>query len=203
LIQVSGSPTINIAANGIRHRENKILFVDDFVWNHTVAAAGINYEKLLRLSLLVSDSRGRSCLWVGTLSIVLWNGAWKSRVRGSMEWRGVSYAVRFNGHQPKHLIAGPSASADCGLRRELQRAGHPLHRNVLDEGAQVGEIEQFTKVEQLLLDAHKKSDARKLASDSELPGCLSEQHYRLGRGFLFGRSTRLGWAGPGSAGLSD
>ncbi|WP_223176414.1 hypothetical protein, partial [Stenotrophomonas cyclobalanopsidis] len=53
----------------------------------------------------------------------------------------------------------------------------------------VGEVEQVTKVEQLLLDGHKKSDARRLASDSDWPGCLSEQHYGPGRGFLFG----LGW----------
>ncbi|WP_223176421.1 hypothetical protein, partial [Stenotrophomonas cyclobalanopsidis] len=48
----------------------------------------------------------------------------------------------------------------------------------------VGEIEQVTKVEQLLLDGHKKSDARRLASDSDWPGCLSEQHYGLWSGLF-------------------
>lgn len=93
----AGAATINVAGNGIRYRENKILFVDTFEWDHTVPSAGINYEQLLSLSLLVSDSRGRSFLWKGTVSVVLWDGAWESRTRGSMEWRGVPYAVKFNG----------------------------------------------------------------------------------------------------------
>ncbi|WP_246161340.1 hypothetical protein, partial [Stenotrophomonas cyclobalanopsidis] len=54
----------------------------------------------------------------------------------------------------------------------------------------VGEVEQVTKVEQLLLDGHKKSDARRLASDSDWPGCLSEQHYGHAPGFLFAGETR-------------
>lgn len=93
----AGAATINVAGNGIRYRENKILFVDTFEWDHTVPSAGINYEQLLNLSLLVSDSRGRSYLWKGTVSVVLWDGAWESRTRGSMEWRGVPYAIKFNG----------------------------------------------------------------------------------------------------------
>ncbi|KPG65839.1 hypothetical protein AN993_21350 [Stenotrophomonas maltophilia] len=93
----AGAATINVAGNGIRHRQNKILFVDTFEWDHTVPSAGINYEKLLSLSLLVSDSRGRSYLWKGTVSVVLWDGAWQARTRGSMEWRGVPYAIKFNG----------------------------------------------------------------------------------------------------------
>jgi hypothetical protein len=40
-----------------------------------------------------------------------------------------------------------------------------LDWNVLSEGAQVGEVEQLAQVEQLLLEGHKKSDARNLASD--------------------------------------
>lgn len=86
-----------MAGKGIRNRQNKILFVDTFEWDHTVPSAGINYEKLLSLSLLVSDSRGRSYLWKGTVCVVLWDGAWQARTRGSMEWRGVPYAIKFNG----------------------------------------------------------------------------------------------------------
>lgn len=93
----AGAATINVAGNGIRYRENKILFVDTFEWDHTVPSAGINYEKLLSLSLLVSDSRGRSYLWKGTISVVLWDGSWQFRTRGAMEWRGIGYAIKFNG----------------------------------------------------------------------------------------------------------
>lgn len=63
-----GAATINIAANGIRYRENKILFVDDFEWDHTVAAAGLSIEKTFQVSLLVSDSIGRSYVWVGVIT---------------------------------------------------------------------------------------------------------------------------------------
>lgn len=63
-----GAATINIAANGIRYRQNKILFVDDFEWDHTVAAAGLNIEKTFQVSLLVSDSIGRSYVWVGVIT---------------------------------------------------------------------------------------------------------------------------------------
>ncbi|WP_222431274.1 hypothetical protein [Xanthomonas vasicola] len=38
--------------------------------------------------------------------------------------------------------------------------GYPLHRDVLRKCAQVGKVEELTKVEQLLVDGYKKSDAR-------------------------------------------
>jgi len=49
-------------------------------------------------------------------------------------------------------------------RRGLARMPS-LDWNVLSEGAQVREVEQLAQVEQLLLEGHKKSDARNLASD--------------------------------------
>lgn len=61
----AGAATINIAGNGIRYRENKILFVDDFEWDHTVAAVGLNHDAEYRLTLQVSDSAGRSAIWRG------------------------------------------------------------------------------------------------------------------------------------------
>ncbi|MBD3684100.1 hypothetical protein H3005_19795 [Stenotrophomonas sp. Br8] len=65
----AGEATVNIAGNGIRHRENKILFVDAFEWDHTVAAAGIDHEATLCITLLVSDSAGRSTLWAGCIEV--------------------------------------------------------------------------------------------------------------------------------------
>jgi len=64
-IAPAGAATINIAGNGIRYRENKILFVDDFEWDHTVAAVGLDHEAEYRLTLMVSDSAGRSAIWRG------------------------------------------------------------------------------------------------------------------------------------------
>ncbi|MHC2115188.1 hypothetical protein ACYPJF_06760 [Stenotrophomonas geniculata] len=64
-IAPAGAATINIAGNGIRYRENKILFVDDFEWDHTVAAVGLDHEAEYRLTLQVSDSAGRTAIWRG------------------------------------------------------------------------------------------------------------------------------------------
>ncbi len=64
-IAPAGAATINIAGNGIRYRENKILFVDDFEWDHTVAAIGLDHEAEYRLTLQVSDSAGRTAIWRG------------------------------------------------------------------------------------------------------------------------------------------
>lgn len=64
-IAPAGAATVNIAGNGIRFRENKILFVDDFEWDHTVAAVGLDHEAEYRLTLQVSDSAGRTAIWRG------------------------------------------------------------------------------------------------------------------------------------------
>lgn len=61
----AGAATVNIGSNGIRYRENKPLFVDDFEWDHTVAAVGLDHEAEYRLTLMVSDSAGRSAIWRG------------------------------------------------------------------------------------------------------------------------------------------
>lgn len=66
-IAPAGAATINIAGNGIRYRENKILFVDDFEWDHTVAAVGLDHQEEFRLTLQVSDSAGRSAIWKGVI----------------------------------------------------------------------------------------------------------------------------------------
>lgn len=61
----AGAATVNIASNGIRFRENKPLFVDDFEWDHTVAAVGLDHQAEFRLTLQVTDSAGRSAIWRG------------------------------------------------------------------------------------------------------------------------------------------
>ncbi|EKT4090802.1 hypothetical protein QEG23_000272 [Stenotrophomonas maltophilia] len=66
----ANAATINVAGNGIRYRENKILFVDAFEWDHTVSASGINHEAVLALTLQVSDSLGRSTIWSGIVRVV-------------------------------------------------------------------------------------------------------------------------------------
>ncbi|MBH1637327.1 hypothetical protein I5U65_19765 [Stenotrophomonas maltophilia] len=68
-IAPAAAATINIGSNGIRYRENKPLFVDDFEWNHVTAGAEINYETTLCITLLVSDSAGRSVQWAGCIQV--------------------------------------------------------------------------------------------------------------------------------------
>lgn len=65
-----GATTVNIASNGIRYRENKPLFVDEFEWNHTVAVVGINYEAEYTVSLQISDSAGRATIWKGKIRVM-------------------------------------------------------------------------------------------------------------------------------------
>ncbi|MNE89639.1 hypothetical protein D3C80_1870720 [compost metagenome] len=48
---------------------------------------------------------------------------------------------------------------------EVECAGNPFDRDVLGEGAEVGESKEISEVEQLLLNGHKKSDTRRLVSD--------------------------------------
>lgn len=48
----------------------------------------------------------------------------------------------------------------------LSALATPLNRDILGESAEVGEIEEIAEVEQLLLNGHKKSDTRRLVSDS-------------------------------------
>lgn len=64
-----GAATINVAGNGIRYRENKILFVDNFQWDHTVPSAGINFETVFNVVLRVNDSTGRSFVWSGQITV--------------------------------------------------------------------------------------------------------------------------------------
>jgi len=78
-------------------------------------------------------------------------------------------------------IAGQTPPPVGGLGGQVQRGRDPLDWNVLSEGAQIGEVEQFTQVEQLLLERHKKSDAEawhRIFGEAPLElKCLSEQHY--------------------------
>lgn len=64
-----GAATINVAGNGIRYRENKILFVDNFQWDHTVPSTGINFERVFNIVLRVNDSIGRSFVWSGPITV--------------------------------------------------------------------------------------------------------------------------------------
>ncbi len=72
---------------------------------------------------------------------------------------------RHTEHQPKHLITGQTPSTYGCLRGKTQRGFHPPDRDVLSKGTQIGKVEQVAQIEQMLLESHKKSDARVLASD--------------------------------------
>jgi hypothetical protein len=63
------------------------------------------------------------------------------------------------------LISGQTTPANGRLTRQIQCRRYPFKGNVLSKSAQVAEVEKVAEVEQVLLNRHKKSDARGLASD--------------------------------------
>lgn len=65
----ANASTVNIACHGLRKRQNRELWADDFSWDHKVAHAGINIETTLNLTLRVRDSAGRTALWSGVINI--------------------------------------------------------------------------------------------------------------------------------------
>ncbi|HAL21585.1 MAG TPA: hypothetical protein DCP40_02455 [Stenotrophomonas sp.] len=75
----AGAALVNVAARGIRNRENKALFIDQFQWDH-LQLTGINTTRVFNLGLMVRDSAGRSYLWRGKLRVSRgeWNGTWET-----------------------------------------------------------------------------------------------------------------------------
>ncbi len=59
--------TVNVAGVGVRHRENKDVWIDSFSWSHTVAAAGMIGLDTFDLTLVVRDSAGRSVVVRATI----------------------------------------------------------------------------------------------------------------------------------------
>lgn len=87
-----GSATVNVAAVGIRNRENKPVWIDEFSWDH-VAASGINADAVLNLTLRVRDSAGRSVLWQGKISVQARPTVYRAMIRPSATGvRGITYA---------------------------------------------------------------------------------------------------------------
>ena len=66
----ANASTVNIACHGLRKRQNRELWADDFSWDHKVAHAGINIETTLNITLRVRDSAGRTALWSGQVEIM-------------------------------------------------------------------------------------------------------------------------------------
>lgn len=62
--------TVNIAANGIRKRQNRLVWVDNFKWDltYTEVIEPINPDESYYLELMVRDSTGREAFWNGTIN---------------------------------------------------------------------------------------------------------------------------------------
>jgi hypothetical protein len=71
---------VNVSARGIRNRQNKPLFIDDFSWDHQ-QLTGIAIETVLALTLRVRDSGGQSYLWRGQIRVAYayWDNNWNVR----------------------------------------------------------------------------------------------------------------------------
>lgn len=128
----AGAATVNIACVGVRHRENKDVWVDSFIWSHKAAVVGINTDALFNLTLRVRDSSGSSALWNGAIrldsadpiavsilqKLACWwafdttNGALMADIQPEAITGGSNNATRFYGTTPSAMpgrTAGRSA----------------------------------------------------------------------------------------------
>lgn len=63
----AGAATVNVAGVGVRHRENKDVWIDSFSWNHKIAAVGLAVPRAFALTIEVKDSAGRVAYWTGVI----------------------------------------------------------------------------------------------------------------------------------------
>lgn len=74
----AGTELVNIACHGLRKRQNREVWADTFAWDHAVAAAGINADATICITIQIKDSAGRTAIWSGCVIVVshFWDGAW-------------------------------------------------------------------------------------------------------------------------------
>ncbi len=67
----ANAATVNVAGVGVRHRENKDVWIDSFSWNHRIAAVGLALPRAFVLTIEVRDSAGRTAIWTGAIGEVV------------------------------------------------------------------------------------------------------------------------------------
>ena len=55
-----GDALVNIACHGLRKRQNREVWADTFAWDHAVAAAGINDDATICITIQIRDGAGRT-----------------------------------------------------------------------------------------------------------------------------------------------
>lgn len=65
----AGTELVNIACHGLRKRQNREVWADTFAWDHAVAAAGINADATICITIQIRDSAGRTASWSGCVSV--------------------------------------------------------------------------------------------------------------------------------------
>lgn len=90
--------TVNVAGVGLRKRQNRDVWIDDFTWNMTVAAAGVNHETTYNLLLEVTDSTGRIALWSGSIAVftMRWDYGWTGTSNNDLSTFPVAYSKTLN-----------------------------------------------------------------------------------------------------------
>lgn len=63
----AGAATVNVAGVGVRHRENKDVWIDSFSWDHEIASVGLARPRAFALTIEVRDSAGRVAYWTGAI----------------------------------------------------------------------------------------------------------------------------------------
>lgn len=79
----AGTELVNIACHGLRKRQNREVWADTFAWDHAVAAAGINADATICITIQIRDSAGRTAAWSGCISIKKSGDLWFGRAAGN------------------------------------------------------------------------------------------------------------------------
>lgn len=66
----AGTELVNIACHGLRKRQNREVWADTFAWDHAVAAAGINADATICITIQIRDGAGRTATWSGCVDVV-------------------------------------------------------------------------------------------------------------------------------------
>lgn len=114
----AGAATVNIACVGVRHRENKDVWVDSFSWDHKAAVVGINTAAVFSLTIRVRDSAGRSALWSGTIRVNNADPVAESIMSKLTSWWEMTEisGVRNDSKGANHLAINGSVTTASGVR---------------------------------------------------------------------------------------
>ncbi|UZV39862.1 putative tail fiber [Xanthomonas virus PB119] len=111
---------VNIACNGIRWKENKDLWADNFEWDHVIidVVEPVNPSEEYYLELEVTDTTGRVGRWSGSIQLA---GVYTtSKLYGFYELDELFYGASFNGYRIQEMEMPRDNIAYGGVFASLQ-----------------------------------------------------------------------------------